>query len=256
MGKRILVEPDLCTGCMICAQVCSLTKTRTCNPARARVRIVDCERTGVTVPVVCQDCAEPVCLFCCPPAAIRQDPASGLVSIDRESCTNCRICMRVCPFGGPTLGPRRTAGPPLRSLRRATGMRGELPDRSALLCEASVDTAALGSAAWADIRLSSSMGRRMTYRGRSTGLPRKGQRFGGQPGLERPPAVGRLEQRPPGGTGAVRRLGADLRRGSGLRHTAPLRLDGTRYQASRRRQRGHHCRGTPDRDLGSVLLPL
>jgi len=105
LGKQILVEPDLCTGCMICAQVCSLTKTRTCNPARARVRIVDCERTGVTVPVVCQDCVEPGCLSCCPPAAIRQDQASGLVSIDRESCTNCRICMRVCPFGGPTWDP-------------------------------------------------------------------------------------------------------------------------------------------------------
>ena len=34
------------TCCMICTQVCSLTKTRTCNPARARVRIVDRERTG------------------------------------------------------------------------------------------------------------------------------------------------------------------------------------------------------------------
>jgi carbon-monoxide dehydrogenase iron sulfur subunit len=105
MGMQILVQPELCTGCMICAQACSLTKTRTFNPARARVRIVDWEHSGVTVPIVCQDCVEPVCVPSCPEGAIRQDPLSGLVSLDTGPCTNCRICMQVCPYGGPTWDP-------------------------------------------------------------------------------------------------------------------------------------------------------
>jgi carbon-monoxide dehydrogenase iron sulfur subunit len=105
MGFRILIEPRLCTGCMICAQVCSLTKTRTCNPARARIRIVDWERSGVTVPLVCQDCAEPVCVPCCPEDALRKDAATGLVGLDAESCTSCRICLQMCPYGGPVWDP-------------------------------------------------------------------------------------------------------------------------------------------------------
>lgn len=105
MSKRILVDPDLCTGCMICTQVCSLTKNRTCNPSRARLRIIDWEHSGLTVPVVCQDCVEPVCVACCPEAAITQDAESGIVLLDAERCTSCRICMGVCPYGGPILDP-------------------------------------------------------------------------------------------------------------------------------------------------------
>jgi anaerobic carbon-monoxide dehydrogenase iron sulfur subunit len=105
VGPRILVEPRLCTGCLICAQVCSLTKTRTCNPSRARIRIVDWERSGVTVPIVCQDCVEPVCVPCCPEGALRQDPVTGIIGLDAEACTSCGICMGICPYGGPVWDP-------------------------------------------------------------------------------------------------------------------------------------------------------
>jgi len=105
MGKRLVVDSDLCTGCLICAQVCSLTKTGSCNPSRARVRVVDDERTGVTVPMVCHDCAEPVCAFCCPEGAISKDPATGVVTADVELCTSCRTCLEVCPYGAPLMDP-------------------------------------------------------------------------------------------------------------------------------------------------------
>ena len=105
MGNRFLVEVDLCTGCMICAQVCSLIRSRTCNPVRARIRIIDWEHSGQSVPIVCQDCAEPVCVPSCPAGAIRQDLNSGRVTIDKTLCTNCRTCIRVCPYGGPIWDP-------------------------------------------------------------------------------------------------------------------------------------------------------
>lgn len=101
MPKKIIIDHNKCTGCFICGQACSLIKTGACNPAASRIRIVDFEDTGVTVPVVCQHCVEPVCMFSCPEGAISRDTASGLVSIDAEACDNCSVCRRVCPYSGP-----------------------------------------------------------------------------------------------------------------------------------------------------------
>lgn len=105
MQKKIVIDHDRCTGCMICSQACSLVKTGTINPASARIRIVDWEDTGVTVPVVCQHCAEPVCLPACPEGAISQDRETGVVRIDSKTCISCQECRKVCPFGGPVFSP-------------------------------------------------------------------------------------------------------------------------------------------------------
>jgi Fe-S-cluster-containing dehydrogenase component len=101
MSKKIIIDHNKCTGCLMCGQVCSLVKTGMFNPASSRIRIVDWEDSGVTVPVVCQHCAEPVCLPSCPVEAISRDSKNGVVSIDPELCINCSSCRQVCPFGGP-----------------------------------------------------------------------------------------------------------------------------------------------------------
>jgi Fe-S-cluster-containing dehydrogenase component len=85
--------------------VCSLTKTGTCNPPRARIRIVDTKERGRIVPIICQDCEEPVCMPSCPVDAISRNSETGAVEIDPEICTNCRLCLKVCPFGGPLFDP-------------------------------------------------------------------------------------------------------------------------------------------------------
>ena len=105
MPKEIIIDHNKCTGCFICGQACSLVKTGTFNPAAARIRIVDWEDSGVTNPIVCQHCTEPVCLPACPEGAIRQDPQTGVVSIDPELCINCTICRKVCPYAGPVFSP-------------------------------------------------------------------------------------------------------------------------------------------------------
>jgi Fe-S-cluster-containing dehydrogenase component len=103
--KKIIIDHDKCTGCLMCGQACSLVKTGTFNPAAARIRIVDWEDSGVTNPLVCQHCAEPVCLPACPERAINQDLASGIVSINAELCVNCTVCRKVCPYAGPVFSP-------------------------------------------------------------------------------------------------------------------------------------------------------
>lgn len=105
MPKKIVIDFSKCTGCLMCAQVCSLVKTGTFTPAAARIRIVDWEDSGVTNPIVCQHCAEPVCLPACPEGAISKDIQSGVVSIDPELCTNCTTCRKVCPYAGPVFSP-------------------------------------------------------------------------------------------------------------------------------------------------------
>lgn len=105
MPKTLIIDHDKCTGCLMCVQACSLVKTGTFNPAASRIRIVDWEASGVTNPIVCQHCSEPVCLPACPEGAISKDPGSGVVRIDPEACLNCTICRKVCPFAGPVYSP-------------------------------------------------------------------------------------------------------------------------------------------------------
>ena len=99
--RKILIDHAKCTGCYICVQSCSLVKTGTINPAASRIHVLDWEETGVNVPVVCQHCAEPVCIASCPEGAIRKDPKTGIVAIDAKLCDNCSVCRRVCPYSGP-----------------------------------------------------------------------------------------------------------------------------------------------------------
>lgn len=101
MAKKIVIDTDKCTGCYMCGQACSLVKTGTFNPAAARIRVVDWEESGVTVPVVCQHCKEPVCLPACPEGAISKDSQTGVVHIDKDLCVNCAVCRQVCPYAGP-----------------------------------------------------------------------------------------------------------------------------------------------------------
>ena len=105
MHKSILVNYTKCTGCRLCALVCSLMKTGTCNPVRARIRIADWKEKGLIVPIVCQDCEEPICIACCPVSAIARNHETGAVQIRTDICNSCKTCLKVCPYGGPVFDP-------------------------------------------------------------------------------------------------------------------------------------------------------
>ena len=57
------------------------------------------ESTGkkVSLPMMCQHCAEPPCVDVCPTAASFKR-ADGIVLVDRHLCIGCRYCMMACPY--------------------------------------------------------------------------------------------------------------------------------------------------------------
>ena len=56
-------------------------------------------RTGraLSLPMMCQHCAEPPCVDVCPTGASFKR-ADGIVLVDRHACIGCRYCMMACPY--------------------------------------------------------------------------------------------------------------------------------------------------------------
>lgn len=49
----------------------------------------------------CNHCSMPACFAVCPESAISKDDETGLVLIDEELCTGCKLCIEACPYKEP-----------------------------------------------------------------------------------------------------------------------------------------------------------
>lgn len=96
--KRIVINPEKCTGCRDCELVCSMQKTGEFNPMRSLIRAVYFPEEMVTVPLTCLQCDEPLCEDVCPANAIERNEA-GAVVINSDRCIGCNMCVSVCPVG-------------------------------------------------------------------------------------------------------------------------------------------------------------
>lgn len=105
---RLLVEPEKCTGCRTCELFCSLKNFGEVNPARARIHVVRSQKDNIitTVPVVCQQCDDPLCMEMCPAGALSRNLETYAVVVDTNKCLGCRTCVEACPFGAPSVDPR------------------------------------------------------------------------------------------------------------------------------------------------------
>ena len=104
---RLVIDAERCTGCGCCEMACSLRNLHECNPSRSAVYIARSRLQGehLSMPVVCEQCEDALCVMMCPGEALRKE-ADGVVVVDRSRCIGCRTCTEVCPFGAPAVDPR------------------------------------------------------------------------------------------------------------------------------------------------------
>ena len=103
----LLVDPEKCTGCNLCELACSIKNEGRCSPTASRIHITKWMRSGVYVPMVCQQCETPICQMVCSMDCITRDDKTGALHIDQDKCIGCRLCVVFCPFGGIGIDTKR-----------------------------------------------------------------------------------------------------------------------------------------------------
>ncbi|KZX10111.1 4Fe-4S dicluster domain-containing protein [Methanobrevibacter filiformis] len=83
--EKIVVQQDLCDGCLDCEQACFGLH----GSSRINIREVE----DSYYPILCQQCADAPCVTICPTESMEQD------GVDSDKCIACGLCMMVCPFG-------------------------------------------------------------------------------------------------------------------------------------------------------------
>lgn len=100
---RITVDRGRCIACYTCEVACKQEHNLPVGPRWITVETVGPRMVGQGlrmdfVPMLCMHCAEPACMNACPQNAIfkRED---GIVLVDDDACTGCRLCIDACPMG-------------------------------------------------------------------------------------------------------------------------------------------------------------
>ena len=103
--KILLIDLDNCVRCHACEVACREEHGLAFEggPRWCRIMTVGPRRLAGKlhmdfVPVMCFHCDEPACISVCPSKAVRKEE-DGLVMVDENDCTGCRLCVDACPYG-------------------------------------------------------------------------------------------------------------------------------------------------------------
>lgn len=101
--KKIVVNKELCSGCLNCVFACMMGQTGKDkyttnlldldNQARCHIEFQD----GYE-PIFCKHCDEAECVITCMSGALYKDE-DGTVKYDEKKCASCLMCVMSCPKG-------------------------------------------------------------------------------------------------------------------------------------------------------------
>lgn len=106
MSYMFYFDQTRCVGCLACVAACK--DWNRVNPGPVAYRRKEAAEFPGKTPYDfkvknftfgCFHCEEPGCVKACPSGAIIKDAETGMVIIDRNSCTGAEACVSACPYG-------------------------------------------------------------------------------------------------------------------------------------------------------------
>ncbi|MDF1537499.1 MAG: 4Fe-4S dicluster domain-containing protein [Candidatus Thorarchaeota archaeon] len=101
----LAIDYEKCTGCRNCELACSVAHYNEFSPSRARIQVIKQETRNIVAPVVCLQCASPLCQKACPNEAIVKNEY-GILYVKSDTCIGCGNCVAACVYGGITIDPK------------------------------------------------------------------------------------------------------------------------------------------------------
>ena len=106
MHKIIVSNSEKCVGCGICELICTVFKDKNFNPTSSRIRIVRIQPV-VDIALACRLCEKPPCVAACPRNALVKSEETGIIMVNEDKCSGCKLCIEVCEFGAISLNPNK-----------------------------------------------------------------------------------------------------------------------------------------------------
>lgn len=113
-SKHLAMVIDLrrCNGCKACVTACSHENGTEPNENRTQVlqssTNIDGKEYAFNLPLLCNQCDNPVCTSVCPTGATFKRDEDGIVVVDSSGCINCNFCVYTCPYDGVRFSNSKT----------------------------------------------------------------------------------------------------------------------------------------------------
>ncbi|MEW6363487.1 MAG: 4Fe-4S dicluster domain-containing protein [Acidobacteriota bacterium] len=95
--RRVFANPDLCTGCRLCATACATVKLGVASWRKGAIIVRQDLFERYEFQSLCRHCDPAPCMDACMTGCIERY-AGGVVRLDSTRCVGCWMCVMVCPY--------------------------------------------------------------------------------------------------------------------------------------------------------------